>query len=158
MVVVGAVLLLCAPAPMASEAYWAAITQPPELIVVGELSLVARSSYERPGHGGVFGSDIVHVFDQGFVLIDIVLWGEESVSGVPITWQSNTRLEPPVEDRGTWSSGSREFESGARGIWVIWPKKEDNCRLDNRFHTFQYLTLDRLEKVEADIVKHLVEG
>ncbi|MCP4571229.1 MAG: hypothetical protein GY838_02645 [bacterium] len=141
----------------ASEDYWAAATLKPELILVGELTLVSRSSYERPGYRDFAGSERVRVFDSGHISVDAILWGDESIMGVPITWQSGTRLEPPVDDHWVWSSGSRSIGIGERGIWVIWPKEDDSCRLDNRFYTFQFLTMDWLEKVRIDIVEYLHE-
>src|SRR5512145_3539440 len=100
-------MLPIAPA-LCSEDYWTAWGEKPEIIVVG--TLVDVMPDEIVCMLPETESTESAVFNAGWVDVESVLWGNDSVERVAVVWPSESRV-----------LSNKHYAIGDRYIWAIWP-------------------------------------
>ena len=135
------------------EAYWAALTDKPDLIVVGTLEDRTGGIFTRSYRWRLEQSPSTRYYDIAYVRVDSVLWGEEPDDRVPIYWLARETFDS--ESDVGWVSDTESFVEGDRKIWVVWlDRRADEIR-QPWFHPFQAVEFDHLDKVVGEIEKYL---
>jgi hypothetical protein len=135
----------------ADTAYWTSVRTRPVFIVVGTLSEVTKSAFVFPGWKERDGSETLAVYDRGWIDVERVLYGDSIATRLPISWFSDTWVDPPRADGLDIVSSSEETHSvGERGIWVLWSRNQYTGEFSKCF-AFQALPVEILNRVETEI-------